>query len=214
MKWEEFLDQFGNLPVVEPQLVRAGAKNPESVHTQLRRWSNQGKLVKLARGKYIIAESYRKLELPVEYLANQIVYPSYISLEYALDYHDLIPEATQIVTSLTTSRPQKHRNPEGRFHYRHVKEGMFWGYYSDTSKGLEIVIAKPEKALLDKFYFLNGPITYERIEGLRLQNLGKISPQALTDFAERTGSKKLMKGSSKLVDFQRDFLEEYDMDER
>jgi len=214
MKWKEFLDQYGNLPIVEPQLVRAGVKNPESVHTQLRRWSKQGKLVKLARGKYIIAEPYRKRDLPAEYLANQIVYPSYVSLDYALDYHGLIPEVAQIITSLTTSRPQKHRNPEGRFHYRHVKEGMFWGYYSDTSKGLEIVIAKPEKALLDKFYFLNGPITYERIEGLRLQNLDEINPQTLNDFAERTGSKKLMKGSSKLADFRKDFLEEYDIDER
>mgnify|MGYP006281086319 CR=1 FL=1 len=199
---------------MEPQLVRAGAKNPESVHTQLRRWSNKGKLVKLARGKYVIAKPYRKRELPVEYLANQIVYPSYLSLEYALDYHNLIPETAQIVTSLTTARPQQHENPEGRFHYRHVKEQMFWGYYSEALNGLEIVLAEPEKALLDTFYFWSGPVTHERIEGLRLQNLDKIDPQTFSDFAERTGSKKLLEGSRKLLEFRTDFLEEYDLNER
>lgn len=214
MKWEEFLEKFGDLPIVEPQLVRVGAKNPESIHTQLRRWSNKGKLVKLARSKYIIAEPYRKRELPVEYLANQIVYPSYISLEYALDYHHLIPETAHIVTSLTTGRPQKYQNPEGRFHYRHVKGSMFWGYYSETLMGLEVILAKPEKALLDTFYFWTGPITRKKIQGLRLQNLDKIDPSILREFAERSNSKKLIKGSKKFLDFRKDFLEEYDLDER
>lgn len=64
-------------------------------------------MLKLARGKYVLAEPYRKREVPLEYLANKILYPSYVSLDFALACHHLIPEAVHTVTSVTRARPSR-----------------------------------------------------------------------------------------------------------
>ncbi len=57
--------------------------------------------------------------------------PSYISLEYALQYHGLIPERVEAVTSVTTGRSRRFASPVGLFTYRSIplsafRTGMDW----------------------------------------------------------------------------------------
>ena len=57
-------------------------------------------------------------EICREYLANLIYGPSYISLDYALSLHGLIPERVETITSVTTRRSRHFDTPFGTFSYR------------------------------------------------------------------------------------------------
>jgi hypothetical protein len=77
-----------------------------------------GTIVRLKKGLYCFGEAFRKEPLSREYLANLIYGPSYVSLEYALSHHGLIPERVETVTSVTTRRSRDFDTPFGTFSYR------------------------------------------------------------------------------------------------
>ena len=127
MKWEEFIKNVGNLPVIDTEILLAGVVNPEAVKVQISRWQNSKKLIQLKRGIYLLNEVYRKVDVYVPYLAVYLKKPSYISMEKALEYHGLIPEAVPVWTLITTKRSGKIILKEGTFDYRHIKPSFFLG---------------------------------------------------------------------------------------
>jgi len=211
MKWRGFLERFADCAVIEPAMVYAGEPNPNALQAQLSRWVKAGRLLKLARGKYALAPPYRRVELPLEHVANRLVYPSYVSAESALAWYDLIPEAVVVVTSVTTARPRVVENGLGMFRYRHIRRGLFWGFASERLQGQECVIASPEKAMLDLFYFRSGDVSDEAIQEMRFQNMDRLDEERLLRFARRTGVKKLITGAGRLLRHRAVFLKEYDL---
>ncbi|MFV1977370.1 MAG: hypothetical protein ACC651_16625 [Candidatus Scalindua sp.] len=187
MSWEEFLRITGNLPVIDTENLFAGVTDPASIQVQISRWKKAGKIIQLKRGIYLLAETYRKIEVYEPYIAAILKKPSYISLEKALEYHNLIPEAVTVYTSVTTKRPGRFVSISGVFDYRHINGFLFWGYNSLTVNKQTAFIASPEKALLDFFYLkLKGvKISLDYLMELRLQNLEKINLDKLSEFARR-----------------------------
>ena len=209
MKWSAFLERFGECPLIEPPMVYAGEANPRAIQTLLSRWVKAGRLIKLARGKYVLAPPYRKIDPPLEYVANRLVYPSYVSFERALGWYGLIPETAAVVTSATTTRPRVVENALGTFRYRHIHRRLFWGYETITHRQQDCVIALPEKAILDLFYFQSGPSTSARIREMRFQNLDVLDPDRLRAFAQRTGVAKLRESVTHFLNYRDKFLREY-----
>lgn len=191
MNFEKLLKRFGRTPVIETENLRIGTSNRAPIHVQLSRWRQSGKITQLRRGIYVLADPYRKVELFDFHLAAVIEKPSYVSLEKALEYHDLIPEGVGVFTSVTTKRPHKFTTPLGVFDYRHVQPSLFWGYDSVIVNRQTAFVAKPEKALLDMFYLKALSASPAFIEELRLQNLGKISLRRLSAYAEAFGKPKI-----------------------
>lgn len=185
MKWSEFLDKFAALPVIDADILAAGVRDARPLKVQLSRWVKAKKLIQVKRGIYLLAEKYRKAAVYEPYLASLLKRPSYISLEKALEYHGLIPEAVPVFTSLTTKRQGRFVSGAGTFVYRHIKKPLFWGYQSVTVNGQTGFIASPEKALLDLFYLNGMNITRAYLKELRLQNVGKIDMKKLIAAARR-----------------------------
>lgn len=192
-------------------MVYAGQGNPAALQAQLSRWVKTGRLIKLARGKYALAPPYRRVDLAPEHVANRLVYPSYVSMERALAWYSLIPEGVAVVTSVTTTRPRVLENVLGTFRYRHIRRELFWGFKSEIVQGQECVIALPEKAILDLFYYRSGTARVKEIREMRFQNLDRLDEERLLLFARRTGVKKLVTGAERLLQYRRVFLEEYDL---
>jgi len=211
MKWEAFLERFGAYSLIEPQMVYVGEANPQAIQAQLSRWVKAGRLIKLARGKYILARPYRRIDPPLEAIANRLVYPSYVSFERALAWYGLIPESVPVVTSVTTGRPRVIENVLGTFQYRHIQQRLFWGYESITYQEEACVIALPEKAILDLFYFQRGVATLARIQEMRFQNLDSLDPDRLDTFARQTGVPKLRESTKRFLDYRDQFLREYNL---
>lgn len=117
---------------------------------KISRMVKNGDLVPIIKGLY---ETDRTV--PGYYLAGIIYGPSYLSFEYALAWHDLIPEAVYTFTSATCGkkRKKKYDTPYGIFTYRDVPVTAFpYGTELHAENGYGFVIASAEKAVCDQLY--------------------------------------------------------------
>ncbi|MBW1967626.1 MAG: hypothetical protein JRI48_09680 [Deltaproteobacteria bacterium] len=84
--------------------ILSGYARPRDKITDLLR---KGDIIRVKKGLYIFGEGHRKAPYSREVLANLMYGPSYVSLEYALQYYGLIPERVEALTSVT---PGGHEN--------------------------------------------------------------------------------------------------------
>jgi len=105
MEFERLLEIVGDEPVFETGLLLAGDVNPANVRRQLSRWVKAGRLSQLRRGLYVLAPPFQKVKPHPFLLANRLKPSSDVSLQSALAFYGLIPEAVLEVTSVTTTRP-------------------------------------------------------------------------------------------------------------
>lgn len=150
---------------------------------KIRSWVDQGILVRMSHGWYVLNDKFGKRTWSREYMANVLYRPSYISLDYALSYYSLIPERVETVTCVTAMKSKIIDTPLGRFSYMKIPERAYpTGLDIRISEsGPSFFIATPEKALADK---INRFLTLEEIENSGLYeflvyNL-RIEPEALT----------------------------------
>ena len=193
MKLEDFLKRVRGLPVIDVENLLAGVANPAPIKVQLSRWCKSGKLIKLKNNIYLLAESFRKVDIYEPYIASVLKKPSYISLEKAFEYHGLIPEGVPVYTCVTTKRPGKIITPIATFDYRHIKNSLFWGYDSITVNKQVAFIASPEKALLDFFYLRGLQVDEGYLEEMRLQNTKKINFSKLMAYARKFESPGILR---------------------
>lgn len=206
MKWDEFLKKVDKLPAVITELLLSGVPDQGPFKVQISRWQKAGKLIQLKRGIYLLSDAYRKTSVYEPYIASILKAPSYISAEKALEYHNLIPEAVAVYTSVTPKRPGRIITKIGTFDYRHIKRSLFWGYESVTVNKQTAFIARPEKALLDLCYLKGMKISQDYLEGLRLQSTEKIDTDKLFKSAARFKKPGILKAAGeikKYVDTQR-----------
>ena len=191
MKFENLLKKVNDLPCFATRFLAAG-QSLAQVRLQLNRWVKDGRLIRLQKGTYMLAEPYRKLKPESFAIANNLKSPSYVSLQSALSWYGLIPEFVPAVTSVTTVRPQVIQTLLGRFEFRHIDKDFFWGYSEvKLSEKQNAFIALPEKALLDLVYLTADGDKKEFLEELRLQNFEKLDKDALRQFTEKSDSPKL-----------------------
>ncbi|MGB2762300.1 MAG: type IV toxin-antitoxin system AbiEi family antitoxin domain-containing protein [Minisyncoccales bacterium] len=112
------------------------------------RYTKQGLLKRVKQGIYTLYDT----TVPDLYLANKLYEPSYVSLEFALSYHRVIPETVYEITSVTTKATRRFNALGKVFTYRKIKKEAFTGYSVNQQKGLTFLIAEPEKAFIDLTY--------------------------------------------------------------
>ena len=191
MQFEDLLKKVGHLACFSTRFLAAGEKLAQ-VRLQLNRWAKVGKIIRVHKGLYVLAEPYRKVKVELFTVANTLKSPSYVSMQSALSFYGMIPEFVPAVTSVTTARPQTIETPVGRFEYRHIIKEFLWGYKRiELSQNIYAFVATPEKALLDLVYLTDGGNRMEFLEELRLQNLTMLSRDILMHYAEKSGSPKL-----------------------
>ncbi len=108
MKFEEFLKIYNQAPLVDSSTFALYSQNPQDLRRQVREWTKKGYILPLKRGIYFFNENYRKKEPSLSFIANFLITPSYLSLEYALGFYDLIPEkVTTKAQRPDPNQPQK-----------------------------------------------------------------------------------------------------------
>lgn len=131
----------------------------------------KGELIPLKRGLFETDAA-----APGFIMANAILGPSYISFEYALSYHGMIPERVVTCTSATFGQNKKKefQNAFGLFTYRDIPQQVFPYYYTrELYKNRPYFIASKEKALCDQLYItppIRGIHDFEEylFDGMRL----------------------------------------------
>lgn len=187
MDYLSLIERTVDLPFVETSALRAWGEDPRLVSVQVSRWVRAGKLVQLRRGLYMLPRALRRTTVPVEYVANALVTPSYVSLQRALAIYGMIPERVPLIQSVTTARAGRFSTPEARFDYRHVKSDWFCGYVERPFASGSALVATPEKALLDLVWLSPGRFTRARVEELRLQETHQVDIERLIDLAAGRG---------------------------
>jgi predicted transcriptional regulator of viral defense system len=193
MKYEELLSLLGDQGFFDlASVVQLSGERRSTIRVQLHRWIKAGRLLSLRRGMYAFSERYRRREVNHAELANALVSPSYISTYWALGFFGVIPEAVVTYTSITSRTPKTFVNDFGTFTYRHVKLDAFFGYRRVEIDGRSVLLAEPEKALLDLWYLEKGAWNIPRMTEMRFQNSDTINPQRLRECAARFNSPRLL----------------------
>lgn len=107
-------------------------------------------------------------------LASFIYGPSYLSFEYALSFHNLIPERVITYTCATFNKRKKkeYNNIFGYYTYRDIPKTAFHYYVKAYIKDTySYFIASPEKALCDLLYILPPVSSIKALEQLLFENL-------------------------------------------
>jgi len=165
MRFRNFESKVKDLPLFNLNDIRK--YDPGFHRRQLSDWQKRGYIRHLAGGYYILAD--REVNDAFLYMAaNRIYTPSYVSLESALAFYQIIPESVLGVTSVSARKTRQFDSAWGQFSYRSIKPAFMFGYeVVITRPDQKFLIASLEKAVLDYLY-LNAHIqVVEDFEGLR-----------------------------------------------
>ncbi len=192
MNYDELFVRLGDQAFFDLAAVSLFFEEPRNqVVMQLHRWVRDGRLLSLRRGMYAWPERYRKTALNPAVAANALLRPSYLSGLWAMGWYGLIPEMVTVYTSVSSRGVRRFENELGVFEYRHVKRELFFGYEAVAMEGSRVLVALPEKALLDYWHLSPGEWTAERLEAMRFQFVSRISTERLAEFAVRAASPRL-----------------------
>lgn len=157
---------------------------PAVLNLQLHQWKKSGDLIALKRGLYMFADA----KCNAAEVARNLYSPCYFSLEYALNFYGIMPEAVFEYTLVSSKRTRRFETVAGVFGYRTIRREAFTGFDPDT------LMAEKEKALVDYFYLRQKQLKSEdgfwqesRLEA----GATKIDFKKVTAYAKLFRSKKL-----------------------
>ncbi|PIK14724.1 hypothetical protein [Halobacteriovorax sp. JY17] len=138
-------------------------KTTDARKSLLKRACQKGDLIRVRKGLYLLGEEKELYCSSV--IANYLVDPSYVSLESALSFYGLIPEAVYTTTSVTTKSSSSIKTPVGQYSFSHLKTSYFnFGFYRVRDGEYKYLVATPLKALMD--YIVLMKKKYSSVEGL------------------------------------------------
>lgn len=157
----------------------SGLKAP---HRKITSLLSSGDILRVKKGLYVFGEEYRQNPVHLGQLANLIYGPSYVSQEYALYWHGLIPERVDLVTSMTTKRNKLFHTPLGTFRYAYLRNerftvGVDW---QSLDGNQHFLLASPEKALMDTLATFTSIKTKDDMRTHLIENL-RLDEQMLTE---------------------------------
>jgi predicted transcriptional regulator of viral defense system len=151
MDFRKAIKEYAETPLSR-HLVLEILSNYRSPNDKISELLKSKELISIKRGLYITGPT-TDLPSPEPFLiANHLRGPSYVSLESALSYWNMIPERAYEISSVTIKSSKLYKTPVGRFSYQHLKVPYYsYGIKSITySPKQTILIASREKALCDK----------------------------------------------------------------
>jgi hypothetical protein len=168
---------------------------------------HHGEVIRLKPGLFCLAEEYRKTHPHPFVLAAALHSPSHISLESALSYHGLIPEAVFAVTSVTARRSRTFKTPLGRFSFVHVpadqpKAGV---RSIKIDRNSWAFIAEPVRAIADLIYTrkeiswaADGPAFLTESMRIEEEDLSSISLAGLDEVLSSIRSRRVVQYMTRL----------------
>lgn len=162
----------------------------------------EGAIRRVKKGIYIFGDRYSRRPFSREVLANMIYGPSYISLDSALQYHGLIPEHVEAVTSVTCGRGRRFSTPIGLFIYRSISMRAYSIGFDQIAldRGRFFLVATPEKSLADKLQqdrkasirnFAEAKNYLSENLRIDMQRIAQMDPTLLMEIAVRYRSRKV-----------------------
>jgi hypothetical protein len=203
MEYADALRQFGPFGIFDFSNFFAAARTSREAAAQtLHRWVARGWLTCLRRGLYAFPDDISPNPPTAERVANFVCKDSYVTGLWRMNQAGLIPEGVMEVTSATRNNPAVYNTPCGRFAYRHLKAEFFFGYQIVMEGRVPVKIARPEKAILDFFWWREGQWNDVEFERWRIQDpFRRLDFDAMTALAEQWGAPRLKAAAANLKTF-------------
>ena len=96
-------------------------------------------------------------------------YPSYVSLESALNFYGILNQFPYVITSVTPKKTKKLEKEGKNFEYVHFNPQNFYGYVKQG----KFLIATKEKALFDIIYLISKGLRRISLDELDLTGVDK-----------------------------------------
>jgi predicted transcriptional regulator of viral defense system len=137
-----------NLPIIQTNDAAAYLDiNVNHANKLLSRISKTNQIIHIKHGSWAFPET-DPLILP-GFLTSP--FPSYVSLQTALYFHNMISQIPNIIYAVSVGRTKVYKNPIATVSIHHIHPSFYFGYVEKDVNGF-LKIASPEKALLDIFY--------------------------------------------------------------
>jgi predicted transcriptional regulator of viral defense system len=191
MKFLELQSEFKNLPIFSLNDIKN--IEPNFHRRRLNEWQDKGFIRKIIRGYYLFSDTPVDEKILFK-ISNQIYYPSYISLESALSYYNLIPETVYGITAISTRKTYQFKTYLGNFSFRSIAPKLFFGYDLIKNKKYHTKIASIEKAILDYFYFNSHLQSITDFSSLRINQeamIEQINENKLFEYLKEINQKRL-----------------------
>ncbi len=158
-----------------------------SAHNRINQLARSGWLKRIKQGLYLVSDSVSarsQNDASLVLIANYLNSESYVSLSYALNYHQMFDQYGKIVTSVTTQSSKKYDFDGHIFKFSKVKADQYFGFVEKREAGKIIRIAEAEKALIDFLYldksFGSSNLVFEKIkEHSNVLDLEKLQKYAI-----------------------------------
>lgn len=176
---------------------------PKFDSRRLFEWKQKGYLIKLTNKWYVFSNVATSNGLSY-LISNAICQPSYISLETALCFHQLISSNSinsnyfnfsneNTIQAITKHKTVVYHNDRGVYSYRKIKPEFYFGFETLEIDGIAIHIANPEKALIDFLYFNANLNSLSKLTSIawNIQVLAQLDWKKLGSMQMMIGSKAL-----------------------
>lgn len=200
MKFLELKNELKEFPIFSLNDIKN--IDPAFHRRRLNEWQDKGYIKKIIRGYYLFSDIGVDEEILFK-ISNQIYYPSYVSLQSALSYYNLIPETIYGITAISTQKTYHFNTTLGEFSFRSIKPQLFFGYRLIKNKNYFVKIASIEKALLDYFYLHPNLQTASDFDSLRINQevlIEQVNEKKLNEHLGKYNQKRL---SKRINDFWR-----------
>lgn len=207
MKWLE-TQKIQNLLIATKEVFRQIEPDEQTLNYNLAYWVKKGQLISLKKGSYVFTRTWEKTidkTRYLEYLANQIYIPSYVSFEYVMQKYGLLTESVYGLTCASTNKTRTFINNFGRFTYYSISPKLFTGFQITNTPPAPIYIAIKPKAVFDFLYvrfFRSALINTTAIKELRInwENVSKSEYNQIKKYTEISGSQKVRQAVSIIYD--------------
>lgn len=161
-------------------------QKPASLKIQLFRLCKNKKLIRLKQNLYTFPDFHPNVFV----IGQQMVSPSYYSLESVLSWNGIIPEGAKAYTLITSKKTQQYSNEFGTFSYRHLPPKFFFGVEQRKDGAW---MATSEKALLDYLYLNSRKFRadFNCWKAERFDGLSDLNWKQMKQWMPKYGMKKL-----------------------
>jgi predicted transcriptional regulator of viral defense system len=180
----DLLRPFESMPyfTIEGFRQATGMEGRTQVRVLLSRWAKAGHIVPIKKGMYMsrrFFDLHSGDESFPAVVSAMLLPQSYLSLEFVLQRHNLLTEATYPVTAITIRNTRRINNRLGTFWYRSIRPDLYYGFTISEYFGIQYAQASISKALFDYLYLRPIPVEFRSLtinlaEELRL-NLDNFS---------------------------------------
>lgn len=203
MQYYDFEEKIKNFPVFTASEARSVFFDQKNIIIQIAFWLKKGYLERIKDGVYILSRVRDEIDPMV--LAGKIYAPSYLSLEFALNYYGIIPDIPGTYTSVTSRTTKYFKNRFGNFTYQKIKPEFFTGYEARNEKNISFNIATPEKALVDYLYLNKHRVSddFNFWKEMRIDEDFKFEKKKLDYYQKLLGDKKVNKLIKSVLSYQK-----------